>query len=546
MLESVHFDGHTGGSATSGDALKAKHETGELAGIQDAVWNLSPAGSAFILFLFALLVRVTFLFITPNNGVDAWARYLDARSWLANPAALPEATARGAWLPLHFWLLGGALWLWNSEWSARTLTMLLGALTILPFWGAMRRAFGDRVAFASSLAFAFFGFHVGYSVSTSSEVPTIFLVALSLYGWVRFYSQPRWSWALVAGLSLDAASLCRFEAWLIAPVLTAFLLDYSAGWRSFWKNHNAWWNAIRFGALANAAPAGWLLFSWWKWGDPMMLPHQTISENLSKIAPLHHSFLYRLVVVPGALTLSLSPVVACLMIVGVVIALSRGTALVKSVAALALTLFIFNFYNSIRHEATQSKYTLVYSWLFLPLAFLGLEWVSPYCGKKTERVALGAALLFFIMWQAGIASGGIVAGPAIADKLAVISPTLPPRTEIRYLVGWLQARHSLSEAVILDDYNYEGEDIFRFARVDPSKTFTARVASYDDPLLSDEIGDFVRQKRPRFLICSPDGPVGQALLLGQRTDVNLPSFGARLNRVWHGEHWEIFEFNYVP
>ena len=42
----------------------------------------------------------------------------------------------------------------------------------------------------------------------------------------------------------------------------------------------------RFAVIESAAPAGWLLFSWWQWGDPMILPRQTIAENLSKIETL--------------------------------------------------------------------------------------------------------------------------------------------------------------------------------------------------------------------------------------------------------------------
>jgi len=100
----------------------------------------------------------------------------------------------------------------------------------------------------------------------------------------------------------------------------------------------------------------------------------------------------------------------------------------------------------------------------------------------------------------------------------------------------------------VDDYNYEGEDVVRFARISPWKAFTARVGSYTDTRFGDEVvkfirQEFIRQNKPRFLLCSPDGPIGRALSVGNHADIELPSVVVHLHRVWQGEHWEIFELS---
>ena len=496
--------------------------------------------TGIILFILALLIRAIFLFITPNNGVDAWARYMYAIGWLNDPSSLPSGTANDAWLPFHFWLLGGALWFWKSEWTARVLTLLLGALTVFPIWALTRKIFGREIALGGTLALAIFGFHVGYSVTTSSEVPTICFLVTSLYCWHRYYLEPSWKWAITSGLLLAAACLTRFEAWLVPPVLILALLDYSKGWRSLRSSVQAWRNAVRFAIPASSGVIGWMLFSWEKWGDPMKLPHRTIAENTSKIAELHHGMGYRLAVVPGALIISLSPLLAALAAVGLIGTIWRGTMLTRSLACLFLALMTFNYYNSVRHEVTQAKYTLVYSWLCMPFAFLAVAWITSRWRLCSMRCASSLLVLFFLLWQSAVAVGSIYAPPSVADRLGVLSVTLPLKTELRGLVAWLKINDPSGTGVILDDYNYEGTDIIRFSHISPSDTFSVKIHAYHDPDLKNKIAEFVTQHKPRFCICSPDGPIGRALSLRAQRELQIPSLNVHLIRLWEGVHWAVF------
>src|SRR5690348_5621449 len=106
----------------------------------------------------ALAVRLPFIWIAPNNGTDALSRFEYAEDWLKAPGLLPVATSEHHWLPLHFWLLGSVLSWWHSERGVRLLTALFGALTILPYWGMMRRILDRGVALASAVAFALFSY----------------------------------------------------------------------------------------------------------------------------------------------------------------------------------------------------------------------------------------------------------------------------------------------------------------------------------------------------------------------------------------------------
>ena len=163
--------------------------------------------AAPLLFLAALGIRLPFLFVAPNGTTDAWSGYHYAL-WLRHPGSLPKATSSDAWLPLYFWLIGGVLWLFKTEMAARVFTTILGALTIVSLWGIVARAFDRRVAWASSLLLALFGFHIAFSVTTGSEVPTIFFMAVGTYAWVRYAMRKSAIWVLLSALMFGAACLC--------------------------------------------------------------------------------------------------------------------------------------------------------------------------------------------------------------------------------------------------------------------------------------------------------------------------------------------------
>lgn len=500
------------------------------------------------LFVLAFGIRLIFLQIAPNNTTDAWSRYHNAVFWLQNPAALPPATATNAWLPLHFWLLGTLLWLTKSEAALRLFTALLAALTVLLYWGIVRRAFDRRVALASSFLFALFGFHIAFSVTTGSEAPTIFFMVAGIYGWIRFASDHRWPWAILSAVMFGCACLCRFEPWLCAPLLGVMLLDPGNGFSiaGIFRDRVALRRAIGFALLGSAAAIGWMVFSVFKWGDPLELPHRTVALNLNfRPAVLRHSIPFRLLTVPASLMLSLSPVVAGLAAVGVLRAFKRSLRPARALAVLALVLFAFNYWNSIHYEVTQARYTLLYSWLLFPFAFEALEWFAERLPRIKFRTAIAATMIFFLLWEAGIMVGATHARPAIADRLSVLSPSVPLHREMRDLTSWLLANRPPSSAVILDEFNWDSPNIARFAHLDSASTFHITQAYYNDRAqMRQDMDQFVRAQHPALFIGSPYGPIGTLWSIGDRTQLDVPSPRLHLELKWQGPYWRVYAVTY--
>jgi hypothetical protein len=503
----------------------------------------------FYLFVISLCIRLAFLRIAPNNTTDAASRYHYALLWLHNPTQLPAATSSDAWLPLHFWLLGSILWLSQSELVARVFTAVLASLTVVVCAGIFSRAWNRRLAVASALTLALFGFHIAFSITTSVEAPTIFFLALGVYGWERYASQSGYRWLLISGAALGAASLCRFEAWLVAPVASLMLLDYEGGWPSLRSNRNAWRRALQFAAVGCSASIAWLVFSFLKWGDPLELPHRTMWLNSHfRPAILHHSVAFRVLTVPGALLISLSPLLLALACVGLIADITRGHWMRRRLALITLVLFAFNWWNSIRYETTQARYTLLYSWLLIPFAFQALCWISRRWPWSASRSALIATTGFFVLWQAGIVFGAKYGPPAVADRLGALSPTIPLRNELQKITEWLKSNAgSAADVTVLDDLDWDSVDIARFGKLAPDRTFEIRNQDYVNPsFLKSELEDFVRSRHPQLLVCSTYGPIGKMWNVDTRKHVEVEDLGISLDLEWQTEHWRVYKITYPP
>ena len=501
--------------------------------------SLSEGRVPALLFAVAILVRLLFLFVTLNNGGDSFARFSLAQGWLRTPNRLPS----DVWPPFHFWLLATALAIWNSEWSARALTMLLGAVTVVPFWGIVRRLFDRQVALYASLTLAVFGFHIGYSDTTSSEVPTVFLLVLGLYCWLRFRNGDGWRWLLAIAPVFGAACLTRFEPWLWLPVLTVLLLDFSSGLRSVLTNRTAWIRAIAFGVASSAGAIGWMIYSFLRWSSPFAQAAQTQLLQETVYAYMRPPLWYRVVVVPGSLVVSLSPLLPALAVLGMVLIFARRRLLPAVPAILLLVLAGAHEANSVRQSLTMSRYTLVYSWLLFPYAFEGVRWLR----DKSARLAVPnlhvAVLALFLLWQAGVTAGSYVGPDWSVDRLSMVSPTLPLTREARTIINWLRENRGPNDAILMDTYHDWSTDILRFSGVSLEDAY--RVPYPADPVaLRNKVTAFLSTRHPRLLVYSPEGELGRILHPSPGSAAELPEYGIRLHRQFQTTNFVVYSIEY--
>ena len=476
---------------------------------------------ACVLLILFLCIRLPFLFATNNpNAGDAWARYQIALNWSVHPTQIPSSV----WLPMHFWVLGLALELSKSEWTTRLVSLLFGSLTVLPFWGLTKRLFDARVALYSTLSFAALGIHVGYSVVGSSEVFTVFFLVFGVFAWIRYrLSENQW-WAILCGLALSTACLCRYEPWV--AVVTIIVLTLSDVDPIRFANRR-WFPRITLLVLASAGAIGWCVFSYREWHDPFFSAHQTVLLNEADLNK--GGVLYRFVVVPGAIIASLGPL-AFLALVGVAGTITQPRSLKGGLSVLVAVLLSAHWANSVLHTVTQARYILVYIWLLIPFAYEGMHsWVRRQF-PRWNRGGLAALFIVFLFWQVGITVVAQFGPCSIGDQLGRVSPILPFRCGLRHLIAWIAHHPTNGRSIIVDDFDYEARELVQIAHLAPGAVFIVPAA----PVNFESIAQFVEHQHPRLLIYTPQGHLGRMWPLPDSNEVSLETtrLSLRLHRLW--------------
>ncbi|MGC2182734.1 MAG: glycosyltransferase family 39 protein [Terriglobales bacterium] len=493
------------------------------------------------LLLLALSIRIVFLFYTHNTGTDAWARYMASLSWAQRPDHIPS----DVWLPLPFWILGAVLRFWPSELAARLFTVVLGAATVLPFYGVAKRVCDPWVAFGSALVFACLGLHIGYSVSTSSEAPAVLFMISGTYCWLRFRTHFKPGWLVAAALAFDAAALCRYEIWVFIAVIGALTL-FEPRLEARHSLSHRFKASVTFAFAASLSSIAWCIFSLWKWGDPLAQAHKTASMNAHRPSVLQPGFMHKLLAVPGDLTGTLGPIVLVLSLVGIVKALKdRNSSPASDLAIMALAMAGFHGFNAIANGATMARYTLMYSWLFIVLAFYALAAIGASMTFFRSRTAIWLTVITFVAWQAALVAGAQYAPCRIADKLGGVSATVPLRCELRETISWLDAHLSSTDSVIVDDLQYESTDIVRFSKVGSVKYFRVPYMADDTATLQADLSAFVQASHPRLVVYSPKGQLGRIWRLPEgegRHSASGISFS--LCQIWRNDDYRIYRVAY--
>ena len=106
--------------------------------------------------------------------------------------------------------------------QARAISVVSSLLTLLAMFAALRRAFGERVAWVGTLVLAWEHAYLMYNRMALLETPATLFLALAFYAWVR--RTEGLSWSLLAGIMTITAcsikSLCAF--FIPAPLLASW------------------------------------------------------------------------------------------------------------------------------------------------------------------------------------------------------------------------------------------------------------------------------------------------------------------------------------
>ncbi len=171
---------------------------------------------------------------------DDYARIVIAQRFAESPSLDPTGTS---WLPLPFWLNGGAMLLFGASVEvARGVALVLGVASAVAVWVALGWLGAGRLgSVLGALCAAAFPYSAWLGVATVPELPTAALCLLGLASLTHGGSV-----RMGGAVALSAACLSRYEAW---PVALVFALVCARDGRARWPA----------AAMALAGPAAWLV-----------------------------------------------------------------------------------------------------------------------------------------------------------------------------------------------------------------------------------------------------------------------------------------------
>lgn len=492
---------------------------------------------ASALLVAGILVRVVSFFISDNSGGDAGARVALAARWLQHP---DFRLAFGAYSPGHFWLIGlFNLVVNNVTLAGRLLSLVLGIGTILLVWRLARVLYGDTASLLTLAVFNLYTLHVGYSTTSSAEVPFLFFLIGSLYFFFSFFGSEQ-LWRLGAsGLMLSAAESIRYEAWAIFLAMTVALLVLTL--RN--KNRTRWSRNIQSLLLFCATGGLWPIFvmagSWRAYGDPMrsLSAHNELISGWFAAHPVPVA--HQLAVIPVTFFVSLSPFAFAGAIVG--LARSFKQHLTASFAAITLFFWAVQNYEIVSGKLlAMARYSLTLGTLLAVVSGFGLEHICQKVFPRRIRLAeVIVMVLIFVNFVAVLLMSESRTG--LGDKFAAMSPRLRYPKRVEDVGAYLKLHMRPDDKVVIDDYNVESNVIADAAGIPLLSQSDSYLASVKQNV---GIRDYIETEHPRFVVYSDEGTLRKSLRLpSECADTTMPDevvFSCKFsNRIYR-----IYELSY--
>jgi hypothetical protein len=202
----------------------------------------------------ALAARLSALPFATTDGGDAPSRVWAGWEWLSHPRLLTH----GVWGPLHSYLIALSLWVVPDPVHApAALSVLFSVASAALLYWFVRLEFGEpREALLVGLTYAVYPIAIRNGVSVRSETPFVFFLLLTGIGLARARGGAGdWRHAAASGIALTLASMLRYEAWMLIPLLGLLV----------WRRPRL---LLIFAACALVHPIFWTVGNWLHNGDP--------------------------------------------------------------------------------------------------------------------------------------------------------------------------------------------------------------------------------------------------------------------------------------
>ncbi|HLC55047.1 MAG TPA: glycosyltransferase family 39 protein [Candidatus Nanoarchaeia archaeon] len=174
-----------------------------------------------------------------------------------------EGNVNTVFMPLYPILVGIISFLIkNGEMAARLISVIFGALLVLPVYGLAKRFYNEKIALLAALIIAVYPALAYISTIAYADSLYIFLITSAMYFGYQSLQTGKARHYLATGACFSLAYLARPEGWVYIPLVAAYMLWHK---REHWKNAIKPVLSLLIIALLIALP--YFIFSYAQAGD---------------------------------------------------------------------------------------------------------------------------------------------------------------------------------------------------------------------------------------------------------------------------------------
>ena len=402
-------------------------------------------------------------------------------------------------------MAGLALFIGHVELAGRLLSLLTGVASLWLFWRIAQSLYSEMAANLSLLVFALYSLQIAYSTTSSSEAPFLFFVLGGLLCFLRYQSSGQVGWIGLSGISLTMSSAIRYEGWILIFGIGVVLFGSAVKEVS----HNSKKSQLLAGGLgvfcltAGLWPVFWMSYSWLKWKNPLYIVAMNHAHVANALGASSTSALYLLMVYPGALFLTLSPIGFA----GALYALrlSLRETMGRSVAFLVVLLALVQLYQvSSGGVMPFARYTMTLGTLMAIMSGQGLEILQHRWFPKSAPVFTAWAAIILALNLTALCVMGSVQS-RFRQKFASVSPLIEFSGYLKDAAVNLRHRIGPDDAVVIDNYNVQSNLVQAAASLPLVTDRVFSVAAEQPENLRSDLYAFFKTKHPKYLVYSDQG-----------------------------------------
>jgi hypothetical protein len=404
------------------------------------------------------------------------------------------------------------------------------------FWRVVRSSYETNAALLSLIVFCLYPLHIAYSTTSSSESVYLLFVLLGLLAFLRHHPNGSYRTLMLSGGAFSCAEAIRYEAWVLmfAVGLVLVVSEFSQI-----RNRRTLVGWMAFGITGGAWPAFWVVYNWLNYRSPLYAVTKNYTWVAEQVASRGSNLGYRLMLMPGVLLLTLTPLVLLAAFIAVWTT-SRNTAGHKLVIVLVIFAIVQGFQVAAGGQMPFARYTLTLGTLMAMICGQGLVHLWRFLTQRPVKVLMIACIALLFANDLAILALS-ESHTRYSDKFASVSPRLRFVRRVQEIGAALRARVTPGERVVIDNYNDEANIIAFEAGMGVVPGDQAYMVREHQPA---EVLAYIHTSHPQWLVYSKSGLLPPLLGLSAAAGSDATLSGIAFHLVFNNSVYALYEIRY--